>query len=137
MNLQGVHIDIPVLTPKDVDDVINFACRNDMDFIAASFVQVRMLVPAFRILHCLKSDSVCHRADKLYSLHIADPQGHQVYPQGPLGGRQAKHSDHRQNREPHRSGSVCAEHVWHLPFSTLPCAVRNLLPRSTCRAAEL
>jgi pyruvate kinase len=40
MNLQGVHVDIPVLTKKDIEDVINFGCMNDMDFIAASFVQV-------------------------------------------------------------------------------------------------
>jgi pyruvate kinase len=38
-NLPGVKVDIPVLTPKDVDDVQNFCCKNGMDFIAASFVQ--------------------------------------------------------------------------------------------------
>ena len=36
----GVHIDLPVLSPKDVEDVQLFAVKNDMDFIAASFVQV-------------------------------------------------------------------------------------------------
>jgi pyruvate kinase len=36
-----VLVDLPVLAPKDVDDVQNFACKNNMDFIAASFVQVQ------------------------------------------------------------------------------------------------
>ena len=38
-NLPGVKVDIPVLTPKDVDDLQNFACKRQMDFVAASFVQ--------------------------------------------------------------------------------------------------
>lgn len=39
MNLPGVKVDLPVLTDKDIDDVQNFCCKNNMDFIAASFVQ--------------------------------------------------------------------------------------------------
>ena len=42
-NLPGVKVDIPVLTPKDVDDLQNFACKHQMDFVAASFVQNRAL----------------------------------------------------------------------------------------------
>jgi hypothetical protein len=38
-NLPGVLVDLPVLGPKDVDDVQNFAAKNGMDFVAASFVQ--------------------------------------------------------------------------------------------------
>jgi pyruvate kinase len=38
-NLPGVKVDIPVLTAKDINDVQNFCCKNEMDFIAASFVQ--------------------------------------------------------------------------------------------------
>ena len=38
-NLPGVKVDIPVLTEKDINDVQNFCCKNEMDFIAASFVQ--------------------------------------------------------------------------------------------------
>lgn len=38
-NLPGVLVELPVLGPKDVEDVRDFACKNDMDFIAASFVQ--------------------------------------------------------------------------------------------------
>ena len=38
MNLQGVLIDIPVLTAKDIEDV-KFGAANGMDFISASFVQ--------------------------------------------------------------------------------------------------
>jgi pyruvate kinase len=38
-NLPGVKVDIPVLTPKDIDDLQNFCCKYQMDFVAASFVQ--------------------------------------------------------------------------------------------------
>eukprot|EP00899_Mesostigma_viride_P024158 jgi/Mesvir1/4927/Mv25062-RA.1 len=38
-NLPGVKVDIPVLTEKDIDDLQNFACKHQMDFVAASFVQ--------------------------------------------------------------------------------------------------
>jgi pyruvate kinase len=38
-NLPGVKVDIPVLTEKDIDDLQNFCCKNEMDFVAASFVQ--------------------------------------------------------------------------------------------------
>jgi hypothetical protein len=38
-NLPGVLVDLPVLGPKDVDDVKNFAAGHGMDFVAASFVQ--------------------------------------------------------------------------------------------------
>ena len=39
MCLPGRYVDIPVLTEKDIDDVQNFACKNKMDLIFASFVQ--------------------------------------------------------------------------------------------------
>jgi pyruvate kinase len=39
VNLPGVHVDLPVLTSKDIDDLVNFAVRYKMDFVAASFVQ--------------------------------------------------------------------------------------------------
>jgi hypothetical protein len=35
----GVLVDLPVLGPKDVEDVQQFAAKHKMDFIAASFVQ--------------------------------------------------------------------------------------------------
>ena len=38
-NLPGVHVEIPVLTTKDIDDVQNFCAKHKMDYIAASFVQ--------------------------------------------------------------------------------------------------
>ncbi len=38
-NLPGVKVDIPVLTVKDIDDLQNFCCLYEMDFVAASFVQ--------------------------------------------------------------------------------------------------
>ena len=38
-NLPGVKVELDVLQPKDVDDIKNFACKNNMDFVAVSFVQ--------------------------------------------------------------------------------------------------
>ena len=35
----GVLVDLPVLGPKDVNDVQKFAAKHGMDFVAASFVQ--------------------------------------------------------------------------------------------------
>ena len=39
MNLPGVVVDLPTLTEKDVDDIVNFGIKNNVDFIAASFVR--------------------------------------------------------------------------------------------------
>jgi len=39
MNLPGVEVDLPTLTEKDIDDIVNFGIKNDVDFIAASFVR--------------------------------------------------------------------------------------------------
>merc|ERR1719487_1772575 len=39
MNLPNVKVDLPVLQPKDIDDLQNFAVPKKVDFIAASFVQ--------------------------------------------------------------------------------------------------
>jgi len=39
MNLPGVKVELPVLQPKDVNDLQNFGVTNNVDFVAASFVQ--------------------------------------------------------------------------------------------------
>ena len=39
MNLPGVIVDLPTFTPKDVDDIVNFGIKHNVDFIAASFVR--------------------------------------------------------------------------------------------------
>ena len=39
MNLPGVVVDLPTLTEKDIDDIVNFGIKNGVDFIAASFVR--------------------------------------------------------------------------------------------------
>jgi len=39
MNLPGVIVDLPTLTEKDVDDIAKWGCKNQVDFIAASFVR--------------------------------------------------------------------------------------------------
>jgi pyruvate kinase len=38
-NLPGVKVDLPVLTDKDIHDLTDFACKNQLDYVAASFVQ--------------------------------------------------------------------------------------------------
>lgn len=38
-NLPGVKVDLPVLQPKDIDDLQNFGIPQGVDFVAASFVQ--------------------------------------------------------------------------------------------------
>ena len=39
MNLPGVKVELPTFTEKDVDDIVNFGIKNNVDFIAASFVR--------------------------------------------------------------------------------------------------
>ncbi len=39
MNLPGVVVDLPTLTEKDIDDIVNWGIKNEIDFIAASFVR--------------------------------------------------------------------------------------------------
>lgn len=39
MNLPGVVVDLPTFTDKDVDDIINWGIKNQVDYIAASFVR--------------------------------------------------------------------------------------------------
>jgi pyruvate kinase len=39
MNLPGAIVDLPTLTPKDCDDLVNFGVKYGVDFIAASFVR--------------------------------------------------------------------------------------------------
>jgi pyruvate kinase len=39
MNLPGQKVELPTLTDKDVDDIVNFGVRHQLDFIAVSFVR--------------------------------------------------------------------------------------------------
>lgn len=39
MNLPGAVVDLPTLTEKDIDDLVNFGIVHGVDFIAASFVR--------------------------------------------------------------------------------------------------
>jgi pyruvate kinase len=39
VNLPGVVVDLPTLTDKDVDDIVNWGVANEIDLIAASFVR--------------------------------------------------------------------------------------------------
>ena len=39
MNLPGVVVDLPTLTEKDVDDLVNWGVAFEIDLIAASFVR--------------------------------------------------------------------------------------------------
>ena len=58
INIPGVHIQLPALTEKDVDD-IRFGVENDFGFIAASFVRRAADVEAVRaVLHECGGDDV-------------------------------------------------------------------------------
>ncbi len=50
MNLPGVVVDLPTFTEKDVDDIVNFGIKHNVDFIAASFVRKAMDVKNLRQL---------------------------------------------------------------------------------------
>jgi pyruvate kinase len=50
MNLPGVVVDLPTFTDKDVDDIVNFACKYKVDFIAASFIRKASDVTSLRKL---------------------------------------------------------------------------------------
>lgn len=39
LKVPGVVVDLPTFTEKDVDDIVNFGIKNNVDFIAASFVR--------------------------------------------------------------------------------------------------
>ena len=39
MNLPGVVVDLPTLTDKDKEDLVQWGVKNKVDFIAASFVR--------------------------------------------------------------------------------------------------
>eukprot|EP00740_Mantoniella_antarctica_P005723 CAMPEP_0181360042 /NCGR_PEP_ID=MMETSP1106-20121128/6439_1 /TAXON_ID=81844 /ORGANISM="Mantoniella antarctica, Strain SL-175" /LENGTH=552 /DNA_ID=CAMNT_0023473257 /DNA_START=135 /DNA_END=1793 /DNA_ORIENTATION=+ len=39
MNLPGVNVDLPTITEKDRDDLLNWGVKNNVDFVAASFVR--------------------------------------------------------------------------------------------------
>jgi len=58
MNLPGVIVDLPTLTEKDIDDIANFGCVNDVDFIAASFV--RKASDVTKIRDVLKANGGAH-----------------------------------------------------------------------------
>lgn len=39
MNLPGVKVELPILSDKDINDIVNFGIPNNFDFIALSFAQ--------------------------------------------------------------------------------------------------
>ena len=39
MNFPGVKVDLPTLTEKDIIDINGFAIKNQVEFLAASFVR--------------------------------------------------------------------------------------------------
>ena len=58
INIPGVHIQLPALTEKDIED-IRFGVENDFDYIAASFVRQAADVEAVRrVLHECGGDDV-------------------------------------------------------------------------------
>ena len=39
MNLPGCKVNLPTLTEKDIDDIVNFGVKYNVDLIAASFIR--------------------------------------------------------------------------------------------------
>ena len=50
MNLPGVVVDLPTITEKDINDIMNWGLPNKIDFIAASFVRKGSDLKAIRNL---------------------------------------------------------------------------------------
>ena len=50
VNLPGVVVDLPTITEKDVNDIMNWGVPNRIDFIAASFVRKGSDLKAIRDL---------------------------------------------------------------------------------------
>jgi pyruvate kinase len=48
MNLPGIKVDLPTISEKDRDDLVNFAAKHRMDFVAASFVRTARDVDVIR-----------------------------------------------------------------------------------------
>lgn len=48
MNLPGVHVDLPILSEKDKNDIMVFGPKHEIDMVAASFVQSRENVEEIR-----------------------------------------------------------------------------------------
>ena len=58
MNLPGAIVDLPTLTSKDEDDLVNFGLKHNVDFIAASFVRTAEDVKYIRKLLGPKGDKI-------------------------------------------------------------------------------
>lgn len=48
VNLPGVKVDLPVITDKDFDDIVNFGVKHGVDFVALSFTRSRHCVEQCR-----------------------------------------------------------------------------------------
>jgi hypothetical protein len=82
-----VHVDIPVLTPKDVRDLQQFCCANKMDFVAASFVQsaedvmkIRAVLDeaggqAVRIISKIENEAGLERFDEILRVRVRGGAG--------------------------------------------------------------
>lgn len=57
VNLPGVVVDLPTLTKKDEDDLVNWGLPNDIDFIAASFVRKGLDLDNIRKVCCIRACS--------------------------------------------------------------------------------
>ena len=71
MNLPGVNVDLPTITEKDRNDLINWGVKNKVDFVAASFVSPisasRRVLPAHT--KSVASSAVTSVADAFPTAH--------------------------------------------------------------------
>jgi len=66
-NLPGVVVDLPTLTEKDEDDLVNWGVKNSVDFIAASFVRKGSDVRAIRALLAKAAQSAAAPASEAHT----------------------------------------------------------------------
>ncbi len=71
VNLPGVVVDLPTLTEKDEDDLVNWGVKNSVDFIAASFVRKGSDVRAIRAVLAAAAQSAAAPASNGNGAHAA------------------------------------------------------------------
>jgi len=72
VNLPGVVVDLPTITEKDIDDILNWGIPNRIDFIAASFVRKGSDLVAIKKLlgDSAKKIHIISKVRKFISLHF-------------------------------------------------------------------
>lgn len=77
MNLPGCKVDLPTVTPKDIDDIQNFGVVHGVDFVAASFVRKAADIKTLREILGTRGRSIqistFHALARLVSSRLVSP----------------------------------------------------------------